>query len=134
MHRSFSLRRHRSQPQIQKSSNVPTIEELGIGQATPLNGSEVSRGLSKRLLRHFHSRRHTRSSSDTKTDTNSDLFSSGNANKLPTRSISRREKLVHVIANPDTLFKHDESDRELDSRQENTQTKDIMFYLPSNQF
>jgi hypothetical protein len=75
----------------------------------------VSRSISKRLLRRFHSRSHTHTTGDVDTQVGSTLATSS-GNVLPVRTKSRREKIVHVIANPDTLFKQVDSPKEERSR------------------
>src|ERR1700759_5662240 len=105
MHRSFSLRRHRSQPQVKVSADISTVHEAKSGSTTQVNLPDVTRGLSKRLLRRFHSRSHSRTAHE---PLKSPLAQVTDANGLPARSRSRREKIVHVIANPDSLFKQEQ--------------------------
>ena len=108
MHRSFSLRRHRSQPQVKQSSDISTIHEATAENAS-VNTADITRGLSRRLLRRFHSRSHSRTHDE---NLKTSLVQQTDLTALPVRSRSRRDKIVHVIANPDSLFKQDHSNRE----------------------
>jgi hypothetical protein len=76
----------------------------------------MKRGLSRRLLQRFHSRSRSRIQGELEVDFKNPPTPTLNGNTLPARSMSRREKIVHVIANPDTLFKHENSKPEVDSR------------------
>jgi hypothetical protein len=108
MHRSFSLRRHRSQPQVKPSSDISTIHEATAENAS-VNTADITRGLSRRLLRRFHSRSHSKTHDE---NLKTSLVQQTDLTALPVRSRSRRDKIVHVIANPDSLFKQDHSNRE----------------------
>jgi hypothetical protein len=109
MHRSFSLRRHRSQPQVKLASDISTIPEATTEEIPQVNTPDVTRGLSKRLLRRFHSRSHSRTNDE---GLKTSLVQHQDANGIPVRSRSRREKIVHVIANPDSLFKQEPAQKE----------------------
>ncbi|KAF2663127.1 hypothetical protein BT63DRAFT_461513 [Microthyrium microscopicum] len=62
-----------------------------------------SRSLSKRLMRRMHSHSHPHNETP-------------GSDSIPRRTVSRREKFVHVIANPDTLFTKDSAQSPVESR------------------
>jgi hypothetical protein len=117
MHRNFSLRRNRSQPR------TPVVKEPAIAEGKDENADEnrtIRRSLSKRLLRRVHSRSygHSFSEKQDKKDTTNILAvpSEDGVPALPKRTLSRTDKLVKVIANPDTLFVRDPASPPPESR------------------
>jgi len=115
MHRAFSLRRHKSQPRV-SVNREPSIPEGKEDEQDIVPGTV--RSLSRKLLRRGHSRSHSDTYGDgssIKTRSENALVVPG-AGEFPQRSLSRREKIVKVIANPDTLFVRDPSSPPPESR------------------
>jgi hypothetical protein len=106
MQRAFSLRRYRSTPHVSiKSDPIPENSE----SSQPVKSPRLYHSISKRILRRGHSRRHSHAYGDSKPKGKADKPSSfGSPNSFPQRSLTMREKIVHVLANPDTLFIHKE--------------------------
>jgi hypothetical protein len=100
MQRSFSLRRYRSTARIDiKNDVIP--EDPENEAAVPVKSPGLYHSISKRILR-----RRTRPKSYAYGDSKVNEKLDGSS--FPHRTLTRREKIIHVIANPDTLFIHKE--------------------------
>jgi hypothetical protein len=109
MQRAFSLKLYRSTPRADiKSDAIPedTESESSLPAKLPAKSPAKSPGLyhtfSKRILRRGNTRRQSYAYGDSKPKEKL------NGSSFPHRTLTRREKLIHVIANPDTLFIHKE--------------------------
>jgi hypothetical protein len=101
MQRAFSLRRYRSTPRADiKSDVIP--EDPENESSVPAKSPGLYRTISKRILRRGTTRRKSYAYGDSKVKEKLDGTS------FPHRALTRREKIIHVIANPDTLFIHKE--------------------------
>src|SRR5215469_5620388 len=99
MHRTFSLRRYRSHVTFTKDSAIIETAETDSGSPTPTKTPRLYRSLSRRILRRSQSRVNRDAPGDTKIDNGLDTPTQQST--LPVRTKSRREKIIHVIANPD---------------------------------
>jgi hypothetical protein len=98
MQRAFSLKRYRSTQRVDiKTDTIP--EEPGKESALPAKSPGLYHSISKRILRHRNTRPKSFAYGDSKPKEKLDF---------PHRTLTRREKIIHVIANPDTLFIHKE--------------------------
>jgi hypothetical protein len=108
MQRAFSIKRYRSTPRVDiKNDTIP--EDPENESSLPAKSPGLYHNISKRILRRGKTRRQSYAYGDSKPKENLDVPSSfGSPNSFPRRTLTRREKLIHVIANPDTLFIHKE--------------------------
>lgn len=103
MQRAFSLKRCRSTPRVDiKNDTIP--EEPENESSLPAKSPGLYHTISKRILRRGNTRRQSYAYGDSKPKEKLD----GSPSSFPHRTLTRREKLIHVIANPDTLFIHKE--------------------------
>jgi hypothetical protein len=98
MQRAFSLRRYRSTARADiKTDVIP--EDPEKESILPAKSPGLYHSLSKRILRRRNTRPKSYAYGDSKAKDKLDF---------PHRTLTRREKIIHVIANPDTLFIHKE--------------------------
>jgi hypothetical protein len=111
MNRNFSLPTGTPHKSVVLDSSI--IKDVSQ-EESQTNAPQVKRSISQRILRRFHSQRYSRRRTSQIVKR---LSTIQDQDGLPTRGLSRRDKIVHVIANPDTLFKQSKPSTSSDSSQ-----------------
>jgi hypothetical protein len=101
MQRAFSLKRYRSARRADIKKDA-IAEEPEVESIAPAKSPGLYHTISKRILRRGNTRRQSYAYGDSKVKEKLD------GTVFPHRTLTRREKIIHVIANPDTLFIHKE--------------------------
>jgi hypothetical protein len=99
MNQNVSTQQQKSQEPVKPENSTTGIVSHEESQTNP---PQVKRSISQRILRRFQSQHYSRRRPNHKVKRLSTIQDHAS---VPIRALSRRDKIVHVIANPDTLFK-----------------------------